>query len=563
LLRSTPSRLAASLALLLGIALFTGPAAGQSDSPRQAQSFKEKAKEAEKRGAWLDACRFYEDLVRTSRGEQREEYQKAYQRCLRRLHLFARNSDPAYRQTVARTPFPKALNAFEEIVRTLNLAYPDRSRSDLPQLFQAGLKEMETALEDPVFKKHYLADVKPAALTVFKQRVATWPTDKFTSTKEMREQLRVLIGRGKEDGLPVGGPLGSALVMEAAAGACNSLDEYSSFLTPTHLALMQGPRKTTGLGLNLVSDQPNSKYPRVSKVYSGGPADKQLLENDLILSIDGKSVEGMAVGTVEAKLRGEADKPVEIEYQRGRIKKTIELTFREVRLPSVESSVLDDSAEPVGYVCINYFNEETFRDVKDALNRMTARAPIKGLILDLRGNPGGLFLAAVQVAELFLSGGIISIGQSAHPDFNRTFKVEAPGDVQLPMVVLVDGDTASAAEVLAAALKESRPGTHLLGQKTYGKGSIQCVIELKKVPLENKLAGIRLTVAKLFSPSNTPISGNGIEPHEKAGADAMQKAKDYLFDKIRALGMTGMPMMPSSGPSSEREPADTQQPVAP
>src|SRR5262249_49076876 len=153
----------------------------------------------------------------------------------------------------------------------------------------------------------------------------------------------------------------------------------------------------------------------------------------------------------------------------------------------------------IGYLRINYFHEETLREVKTALREMSMQAPIRALVLDLRGNPGGVFFSAVQVAELFLSGGVISVAQSTHPDFNRTFEAKTPGPVDLPLAVLVDGETASAAEVLAAALKDSRPNqTWLMGQPTFGKGSVQCMIELKKAPLgdKDKLAGIRLTVAK-------------------------------------------------------------------
>src|SRR5262249_55608242 len=155
----------------------------------------------------------------------------------------------------------------------------------------------------------------------------------------------------------------SALVMEAAAGACNSLDEYSSFLTPTHLALMQGPRKTIGVGLSLERDDHGVK---IAKVWPGGPAaDKQLEPNDRLISIDGKPIDKKtSLGEVEAQLKGEADKTVEVEYERDKEKKTVELTFREVRLPSVERKLITSGDQYVGYVSINYFNEETYRDVK-------------------------------------------------------------------------------------------------------------------------------------------------------------------------------------------------------
>src|SRR5262249_26971572 len=131
----------------------------------------------------------------------------------------------------------------------------------------------------------------------------------------------------------------------------------------------------------------------------------------------------------------------------------------------------------VGYIRILHFQDSTLMEVQEALGEMDAT--IKGLILDLRGNPGGLFNSALAVAEAFLTDGIIVIGQSPAREFNVPFKAEPRGmTFQRPVVVLIDGDTASAAEVLAGALKEVRAGrfpTRLIGQTTYGKGSVQCV----------------------------------------------------------------------------------------
>src|SRR5262249_30083284 len=140
----------------------------------------------------------------------------------------------------------------------------------------------------------------------------------------------------------------------------------------------------------------------------------------------------------------------------------------------------------VGYLRILHFQASTAQEVKAHLAKMTTEAtdPIKGLVLDLRGNPGGLFRAAISVAELFLSDAVLVVSQSPFPEYNKSFKAESTSPTQLPVVVLIDGDTASAAEVLAGAMKEVRRSpTRLLGQTTYGKGSIQCLIPLEKTAL--------------------------------------------------------------------------------
>jgi carboxyl-terminal processing protease len=354
--------------------------------------------------------------------------------------------------------------------------------------------------------------------------------------------------------------------MEFAAGACNALDEYSSFITPTHLTMMQSPPRLKlggGIGVSLTSD--NEGAITVSHVWPASPATDKLMPGDRIVSVNKKSVEGLTVDEVTEKLqRGKVGASVEVEYERDKDKDTAQMKFREVRLPSVEHRLLTPATDPhpLGYLRINYFTEDSFREVKEALDNLTAQASLRGLVLDLRGNPGGVFTSAVQVAELFLATGVVSVGQSTHPNFNRTFKVESPGAMhQMPLVVLVDSDTASAAEVLAAALKESRntAPTRLMGQTTFGKGSIQCLIELKKAPLD-KTAAIRLTVAKLFSPSNVPISGKGIKPDDVLGVKdkPIEVAQTHLRDLLKAadnmLASSGMmrkeEMEPSGGPTS-------------
>ncbi len=211
---------------------------------------------------------------------------------------------------------------------------------------------------------------------------------------------------------------------------------------------------------------------------------------------------------------------VDIECQRdGRKDAVQEIQRQPVYLPSVmEPLVLNvttgDGDASVGYIQINHFQDSTVQDVKEALARLQTDG-VQGLILDLRGNPGGTFKAGVQVAELFLDEGVIVYSESPLAEFNRPFKVESRNPVQLPVVVLVDRDTASAAEVVAGALKEHRPGnTLIVGQTTFGKGSIQGVIPLDKPPLDKAPGGIRITIAKLFSPGkHQPYTG----PRRDAG----------------------------------------------
>jgi carboxyl-terminal processing protease len=497
----------------------------------------QQAKEAENRGAWLQACRCYDEALRQDRKDTKA--QKGYQRCLRRLQLVARHSDPVYRQALGRLTQTQALATYEQVLGILIYAYPDRARTDPTLLFQQGLHEARLALDDPVFKKRYLAGVKPAVLSAFRARLHGWAVPRMTRPSEAREQVWNVLRQATKDGLATRSTFGNALALEFAAGACNGLDEYSSFLTPSHLALVQSAvrGKTASVGLEVGWSDGKLK---VTRIYPKGPAQEaDLRPGDEVLQIGGQPVKpGLTSEAAAGMLRGAPGSVVKVEFQpadpnRGG-KQTASLKRRAVSLPAVEFEVRQtDDCPQYGYLRINYFNDSTLQEVRDVLigpSGMSGGMPeIKGLILDLRGNPGGVFASAVAVAELFLSG-VIVIGQSPLPDYNRNFKGEANAPFQFPIVVLVDGDTASSAEVLAAALKESRSTpTRLVGQPTFGKGSVQCLIQLKKAPLE-KAAAIRLTVARLFSPSNQPLTGKGVTPDVpvKVGGDIMAEAHKVL-----------------------------------
>jgi carboxyl-terminal processing protease len=203
---------------------------------------------------------------------------------------------------------------------------------------------------------------------------------------------------------------------------------------------------------------------------------------------------------------------------------------------------------PVGRLRIACFQETTLQEVKEALASLQTQG-MKALILDLRGNPGGLFKAAVQVAELFLSDGIIVVSQTHVPlkdkRLSGPIRVESMNPLLVPLVVVIDGETASSAEVLAGALKENGRA-RLIGQTTFGKGSIQCIIPLEKPPFDKMPGGIRITVAKLLSPNWQPYSGQGVQPDRPFNAEGdavLIEAQRLLLDLL--LKPMPMPIMPN------------------
>jgi carboxyl-terminal processing protease len=482
----------------------------------RADEFIDKALVSEKRHDWLEACRCYDKSLRKDRNQQ--EVRDAYQRCLRRLYLVRRCQDRVYKEAVARLTPSEALEVYDQVLVVVGAAYVDASKTDINTLFQQGVQELRYDFDEEVFLQEYLPGARPAAVARFKRVLDGWSAHKVKSRTEAREEVLALIQAARRADLDVKA-LAVAVGLEFASGACNALDEYTLFLTPGYYndvqAALQGKYVSIGVDLGASEDQ----RVEIVRIYPKSPAQEAGLgEHDRILRIDRDAA--LSPEAAAEKLRGEAGSMVEVEVQAvGQMtSRVVRLQRRPVYLPSVmEPQLLPLQTEmgtiTVGVIQINHFQDSTVQDVKEALAQLQT-AGVKAILLDLRGNPGGAFKAGVQVAELFLNEGVIVFSESPLDEYNRPFKVTARNPVQVPMVVLVDRDTASAAEVVAGALKEHRQGnTLIVGQTTFGKGSIQGVIPLDKAPLDKTPGGIRITVAKLFSPGkHQPYTGRGVTP---------------------------------------------------
>ena len=488
-------------------------------------NFKDKALAAEKGHDWLEACRCYDKALRKDRNQP--ELRAAYRRCLRRLYLVRRCQDRVYRDVIAKLTPSQALEVYDQVLGVVGAAYVDPSKTDVNSLFRQGVQELRYDFDEEAFLQEYLPGARPAAVARFKKVLEDWQTHTVKNRSEAHEAALALIQAARRSDLDVKPALAVAIGLEFASGACNALDEYTLFLTPGYYnemqTILQG--KFVSIGVDLGSS-PEDQRLEIVRVYPKSPAmEAGLQEHDRVLRIDRAA--NLSPEQAAEKLRGEAGTVVEIEVQSPSAmsaatgltaSRTLKIQRRPVYLPSVmEPRLLAVQTEtetlPVGLIQINHFQDSTVQDVKEALAQLQT-AGVKALILDLRGNPGGSFKAGVQVAELFLNEGVVVYSESPLDEYNRPFKVEGRNPVQLPVVVLVDRDTASAAEVVAGALKEHRQGnTLIVGQTTFGKGSIQGVIPLDKAPLDKTPGGIRITVAKLFSPGkHQPYTGRGVTP---------------------------------------------------
>jgi len=294
--------------------------------------------------------------------------------------------------------------------------------------------------------------------------------------------------------------------MDAAInGLLQSLDPYSAYMTPESLEGMQTETsgKFGGLGIEVGME---AGVVKVISPIDNTPASKAGLKaGDYIVKIDGVQVQGKSLMDAVELMRGLVGSSIEITVRRRGVKKAMifNITREIIQVQSVKSELIDNN---IGYIRLTSFNENSSQQIKEKVEKLNKDKNLKGYILDLRNNPGGLLSQAIKISDFFLDNGEIVSTKSRKVSENRKWFAKK-GDITegKTLVVLINYGSASASEIVAGALKDHKRAI-ILGENSYGKGSVQSII-----PLKNKGA-IRLTIAKYYLPSGKSISEIGVTP---------------------------------------------------
>jgi len=299
----------------------------------------------------------------------------------------------------------------------------------------------------------------------------------------------------------------SVLIQGAINGMIKSLDPHSAFMTPDLYKELevetQGRFGGIGIEITILKDVLTVVSP-----IEDTPAFKAGVKSgDQIIKIDGKSTKDITIMEAVKKLRGPKDTKVTITIMRETMvqPKDIILTRAVIQVKSVKAKTFDDH---IGYIRIASFHERTAQDLRKALADVTEKAkPMKGLVLDLRNDPGGLLNQAIEVSDMFLKSGIIvsTRGRTKNMETKTMARDNGDKEINVPIVVLVNEGTASAAEIVAGALQDNGRAL-IIGTQTFGKASVQTVI-----PLEDG-AALKLTTARYYTPSGRSIQAEGIKP---------------------------------------------------
>ena len=455
----------------------------------------------EKKGQWGEALSTYQSALKLDPANERLKTRRA----VSRIHydLDRRYSDGSFIHTVEHSDPATAANVYAEILLKVQSYYVDEP--DWAELASYGLTSLEVALLSPDFQDKHLPGVSAAQIqeqimhnrTVADKTIVNTRHDAYMFANAIAQSLQKSIGLRAQ-----------ATTYEFVCGAISALDPYSAFMSNNQYneTMSQIEGNFVGLGVELRTH--SNELEIVSVIPSGSADVGGLIKGDRIVSVDGQHVAEVGSERAADMLRGTEGSFVGLTIDRGQGPKTLSLERRRVEIPSVDQVSIVDAQNGVGYIRLTNFQKTTARDFDAALWKLH-RKGMRSLIVDVRGNPGGLLSASVEVADRFVTDGIIVTTRGRNTLENYTHRANLERTWRVPLVVLVDHNSASASEIFAAAIRDHKRGK-IVGEQSYGKGSVQGIF-----PLTVSGGGVRLTTAKFYSPTGGAISEVGVNADYK------------------------------------------------
>jgi len=323
------------------------------------------------------------------------------------------------------------------------------------------------------------------------------------------------------------------LLEDAIRGMVAGLDPHSSYLAPDDFGSLQESTSGRFGGLGIEVGMKDGLIHVISPIDDTPASRAGLQSGDLIIKIDDTPVQGIGLSEAVELLRGEigtsvrlsimrdsADAPFEVEIERAAIKSS-----------SVKSRLLADG---YGYVRISQFQANTGEELNSAIAKVSEAQPLKGLVVDLRNNPGGVLQAAVDVSDAFLNEGriVYTEGRLERSELSFDAKADTAVPMETPVIVLINGGSASASEIVAGALQDQQRAV-ILGTQSFGKGSVQTILPLS----EDR--GVKITTARYFTPSGRSIQAQGIVPDVVVERRSLTDADTPEVDIVRERDLTG------------------------
>ena len=414
---------------------------------------------------------------------------------------------------------------------------PRLSRQDVTRLFAnfgTIVENVQKSYVEPPSQDKLLRSAIEGMRTAFPSAVRVSSAGSPTSGRDLENPsvssvhdvaLGILnsLDSGRED---------AKVVSAAIDGLFAALDPHSSYMDGQAFRDMQTQTRGIFGGLGIEVSMEDGLVKVVTPIDDTPAAKAGVLAGDLITHLDDVSVQGLTLNEAVGKMRGPVGSWIKLTVRRGGQDREIRIVRDTIRVRAVRARVEDND---VGYIRIATFNEQTAKSLQDAIREIGGKVPankLKGYIIDLRNNPGGLLSEAVAVADAFLERGEITSTRGRRPEDTQRFSAK-PGDTLKGkrIVVLINGGSAAASEILAGALQDHKRAT-ILGTRSFGKGSVQTII-----PLGGDTGALRLTTARNYTPSGRSIQAVGIVPD----IEVLQDVPAELKDKAATGGESSLP----------------------
>ncbi len=377
--------------------------------------------------------------------------------------------------------------------------------------------------------------ISGAALTVLvtQPRIMTFGSSAKAAAADTYRQLNLfgdVFERVRAD--YVEKPDDAKLIESAINGMLAGLDPHSSYMDPKSFRDMQVQTRGEfgGLGIEVTMEEGLIKV--VSPIDDTPAAKAGILANDIITKLDDEQVQGLTLNQAVEKMRGPVNTKIKLTIMRKGQDKPIEIAITRdvIRVRSVRARAEDD----IGYIRISQFNEQSTDGLKKVISDLAGQIPadkLKGFVVDLRNNPGGLLDQAISISDAFLERGEIVSTRGRNAEETQRFNARA-GDLTRgkPIIVLINGGSASASEIVAGALQDHKRAT-VIGTRSFGKGSVQTII-----PLGAGNGALRLTTARYFTPSGRSIQAKGISPD----IEVLQDVPDELKARTDTKGESSL-----------------------